>query len=104
MNKNKSLNLTKNISFLNLNSNTQKQCDFVLDKAVLKQASEIFAKDLFDYAKTGGDMKSIKLKNVYGNNVLSKQHWTCEIVCDMCLLNSKKENKYENESSNLCKI
>ena len=56
MNKNKSLNLTKNISFLNLNSNTQKQCDFVLDKAVLKQASEIFAKDLFDFAKTGGDM------------------------------------------------
>ena len=72
MNKNKSLNLTKNISFLSLNSNTQKQCDFVLDKAVLKQASEIFAKDLFDYEKTGGDMKSIKLKNVYGSNVLSK--------------------------------
>ena len=72
MNKNKSLNLTKNLSFLNLNSNTQKQCDFVLDKAVLKQASEIFSKDLFDYAKAGGDMKSIKLKNVYGNNVLSK--------------------------------
>ena len=70
MNKNKSSNLTKNISFLNLNS--QKQCDFVLDKAVLKQASEIFAKDLFDYAKACGDMKSIKLKNVYGNNVLSK--------------------------------
>ena len=72
MNKNKSLNLTKNISFLNLNSNTQKQCDFVLDKEVLKQASELFAKDLFDYAKTGGDMKSIKHKNVYGSNVLSK--------------------------------
>ena len=72
MNKNKSLNPTKNISFLNLNSNTQKQCDFLLDKAVLKQASEIFAKDLFDYAKAGGDMKSIKLKNVYSSNVLSK--------------------------------
>lgn len=72
MNKNKNLNLTKNISFLNLNSHTQKQCDFVLDKAVLKQASEIFAKDLFDYAKAGGDLKSIKFKNVYGNNVLSK--------------------------------
>lgn len=40
MNKNKSLNLTKNISFLNLSSNTQKQCDFALDKAVLKQASK----------------------------------------------------------------
>ena len=44
----------------------------MLDKAVLKQASEIFAKDLFDYAKTGGDMKSIKLKNVYDSNILSK--------------------------------
>ncbi|MDY2696150.1 MAG: hypothetical protein SOV27_03190 [Eubacteriales bacterium] len=40
MNKNKSLNSTKNISFLNLNSNTQKQCDFVLDKAVLKQTNK----------------------------------------------------------------
>ena len=72
MNKNKNLNLTKNISFLNLNSNTQKQCNFVLDKAVLKQASEIFAKDLFDYAKTSRNMKNIKLKNVYGYDVLSK--------------------------------
>lgn len=72
MNKNKSLNPTKNISFLNLNSNTQKQYDFVLDKAVLKQASEIFTRDIFNYAKAGGDMKIIKLKNVYGNNVLSK--------------------------------
>ena len=72
MNKNKNLNLTKNISFLNLNSNTQKQCNFALDKAVLKQASEIFAKDLFDYAKTGRNMKNIKLKNVYGDDVLSK--------------------------------
>ena len=40
MKKNKSLNLTKNISFLKLNSNTQKQCDFVLDKAVLKQTNK----------------------------------------------------------------
>lgn len=40
MNKNKSLNSTKNISFLNLNSNTQKQCDFVLDKAVSKQTNK----------------------------------------------------------------
>lgn len=45
---------------------------FCVSKAVLKQASEIFTRDIFNYAKAGGDMKSIKLKNVYGNNVLSK--------------------------------
>lgn len=72
MNKNESLKLIKNTSFLDLNSNTQKQCDFVLDKTVLKQASEIFAKDLFDHAKAGGDMKNIKLKYIYNSNILSK--------------------------------
>ena len=40
MNKNKSLNPTKKIFFLNLNSNTQKQCDFVLDKEVSKQTNK----------------------------------------------------------------
>ena len=59
-----------NIAILDLLSNTQKQCQVELDKVVIKQASNIFVKDLFEYAKAGGNMKNIRVEDVY-KNILS---------------------------------
>ncbi len=59
-----------NIAILDLLSNTQKQCQVELDKVVIKQASNIFVKDLLEYAKAGGNLKDIRVEDVY-KNILS---------------------------------
>ena len=62
-----------NIAILDLLSNTQKQCQVELDKVVIKQASNIFVKDLFEYAKAGENMKNIRVEDVYKNILYSSK-------------------------------
>ena len=58
------LNLVK----LNFNKENDKVHNIKIYKSIVDWAGLIFAKDLVDYAKNGGNMKNLTVKNVYGKN------------------------------------
>ena len=60
--------LPLNFVKLNFNKENDKVHKIKIYKTMIDRASLIFAKDLVDYAKNGGDMKSLTVKNVYGKN------------------------------------
>lgn|SRR5574344_713832 len=74
--------LPPNISRINFGEEKQEQCSTYLCQSIIKMASEIFAKDIIDYSKNGGDLKKLTVKNVYENdNNVS----TSSKSCDMCV-------------------
>lgn len=60
--------LPLNFVKLNFNKENDKVHSIKIYKSVVDWASLMLAKDLVDYAKNGGDMKNLTVKNVYGKN------------------------------------
>lgn len=87
--------LPVNMAKVNLKSFEQKRAEINICSNTIKLASDIFTKDLIAYAKSGGDMKNLTIKDVYKKNKNSSSlYWTSQKNCGMCVVD---ENKKDND-------
>lgn len=55
----------QNVGIIDFNLDKQTPANIKLDKKIIKQASDIFAKDLIEFFENNGDVKEMTIKNVY---------------------------------------
>lgn len=73
MNKNNDNTLNKkytnlqNVGIIDFNLDKQTPANIKLDKKIIKQVSDIFARDLIEFFKHSGDIKEMTLENVYSH-------------------------------------
>lgn len=69
MNENNTLNETntnlQNVGFIYFNLDEQTPANIKLDKKIIKQASDIFTRDLIEFFDNGGHIKEMTIENVY---------------------------------------
>lgn len=86
--------LPASFASLELENIEQKKVNINLNKSIIKLASDIFTNDLINYAKSGGDMKNLTVKNVYkkdkDNAALC---WTSQKEYGMCVVDKTKKGK-----------
>lgn len=55
----------QNVGIIDFNLDKQTPANIKLDKKIIKQASDIFAKDLIEFFENNGDVKEMTIENVY---------------------------------------
>lgn len=57
----------QNVGIIDFNLDKQTPANIKLDKKIIKQASDIFAKDLIEFFENNGDVKEMTIDNVYAH-------------------------------------
>lgn len=57
----------QNVGIIDFNLDKQILANIKLDKKIIKQASDIFAKDLIGFFEDNGDVKEMTIENVYAH-------------------------------------
>lgn len=55
----------QNVGIIDFNLDKQKPAKIKLDKRIIKQASDIFTRDLIEFFEHSGDTKEMIIENVY---------------------------------------
>lgn len=55
----------QNVGIIDFNLDKQIPANIKLDKKIIKQASDIFTRDLIEFFENNGDVKEMTIENVY---------------------------------------
>lgn len=57
----------QNVGIIDFNLDKQTSANIKLDKKIIKQASDIFTRDLIEFFENNGDIKEMTIENVYAH-------------------------------------